>query len=133
MRHICEAVVRHISEAFVRHISEAVVRRISEAVVRHTSEAVVRPNSEAVVRPNSEAVVRHTSEAQFYSQIEHSGVAAIDLPHSQQHLLRVCTGEPVLLNEGCLVLPANSVHCVPVSLPGSHPFSLAIHYLLFFG
>jgi hypothetical protein len=72
--------------------------------------------SEAVVRHTSEAVVRHTSEAQLSSQIEHSGVAAIDLPDSQQHLLLVCTGVPLLLNEGCLVLPANSDHCAFLSI-----------------
>ena len=103
--------MRHTSEAFVRHAPEAIVRHASEAVVRHASEAFVRHAPEAIVRHASEAVVRRTSEAQLSSLIEHNGVAAIHLPDSQQHLLRVCSGVPLLLNEGCLVLPAQSGHC----------------------
>jgi predicted DNA binding protein len=116
VRPISEAIVRRASEAVVRHTSEDAVRPISEAVVRHTPEAVVRRASEAIVRhtsedavrPISEAVVRHAYEAHFSSQ--YSGATAADLTDSQQHLLRVCTGVPSTLIEGCLVLQVNSGH-----------------------
>jgi hypothetical protein len=105
----------------VSHTSEAVVRRTFKALVRHASEYFV----------GHEAVVRHIPEAQLSSQIEHSSVAFIHLPDSQLHLLLICTSVPLPLNEVvlfCQRTPATT----PFSLRGSHPFSLAIHYHLFY-
>jgi len=86
------------------------LRDTPETVVRHISGPFVRHGSESFVRHIPEAVARHTSDTQLSSQFENSAVASIDLPDSQEHLLRVCTSVPLLLNECCLVLPANSGH-----------------------